>query len=190
MNDVAERERALYRNVWDGVEQYGAFSPGEEHASLFMEMAKPEPGQIVLDAGCGNGKGTRALQQRGLDVVMLDLVNAVDSDIVSAAVFFEQPLWDRIPTHVDFAFCCDVMEHIPQEYAMLVVSRLLECANVGAFFSIALTPDVYGAWVGQSLHQNVQPFVWWRDRLQSLGDVAECRDFMNVGIFYVRRRDS
>ncbi len=66
---------------------------------------------------------------------------------------------------------------------MLTVFRLLEVARRGVFLSIALEPDVFGAWVGKSLHQTVQSFTWWRDNLATLGTLKESRDLLNAGVF-------
>ncbi len=68
---------------------------------------------------------------------------------------------------------------------MLVISRLLHVARRGVFLSIALVPDEFGVWVGQPLHQTVQGFTWWRDRLNTLGTIKECRDLLTAGVYYV-----
>jgi hypothetical protein len=80
------------------------------------------------------------------------------------------------------------MEHIPPAFTMLVVARLLEVARSGAFFSISLVPDAFGAWVGKPLHQSVQSFTQWRDQLATLGEVLECRDLLTTGVYFVRPR--
>ncbi|MHA2085554.1 MAG: hypothetical protein ACXABD_17500 [Candidatus Thorarchaeota archaeon] len=63
---------------------------------------------------------------------------------------------------------------------------LLEACD-GVFFSIAFAPDYFGRFVGEPLHLNVKPFVWWRDRLAGMGNLIEARDLLGEGVFYVTR---
>ncbi len=120
----------------------------------------------------------------GFDVTLTDFVDAVD---VEGLPFVQAPLWDRVSDTYDFGFCCDVMEHIPPEFTMLVVARLLEsCKRV--FFTICTEPDEFGVRIGEPLHLTVQPFVWWRDRLRDLGTVIEARDCMTTAVFLVEAR--
>ena len=71
---------------------------------------------------------------------------------------------------------------------MLVVQRLLEVCRRGAFFSIALTTDVFGAYVGRPLHHTVESFVWWRDSLAELATMKEARDLGIHGLYLVEPR--
>jgi hypothetical protein len=118
-----------------------------------------------------------------------DLVD-VRSDGARTAfpAFIETSLWrsDRSLGAADWVYCCDVLEHIPTAFTMLVVERLLDVAKQGVFLSICHQPDQHGAWVGEALHQTVQPFVWWRDHLSQIGELIEARDLLMNGIFVVR----
>jgi SAM-dependent methyltransferase len=171
---------------------------------MFLEMTGldratvAETHPVVLDAGCGSGKGALALDAVGFDVRMCDLTPA---GIVPAArhlPFREASLWDDLRQQhaagfvaggrVDYVYCCDVLEHIPTAFTMLVIARLLEIARTGVFLSIALRPDEAGVWIGESLHKTVEPFVWWRDAIASLGTVREARDLIACGVFFVEPR--
>lgn len=162
----------------------------------------------VLDAGCGRGDGAAALLAEGYQVAACDIMANPDvchPDILSGTIpFIATSLWDRVNVsklpflaslHLsefanrqwfDAVYCCDVMEHIPTEYTMLVVDNLASICTKGLFFSIALVPDQFGMWVGESLHKTVQPFTWWRDRLKEFGTV-EGRDLLNTGIYWVAK---
>lgn len=175
---VAARERAKYAEVWD-IADYHKHSPGKRYAELFGRMVKPDGG-TALDIGCGAGAGGRAIgEQYGLHVVYLDQVKVGDLD-----PFIEQPLWQPIPGVYDYGYCCDVMEHLPQEFTMLAVRNMLDaCKQV--FFSISFQRDHFGAYVGEPLHLTVQPFAWWRDRLSEMGALQDARDLLGEGVFVV-----
>ena len=186
MPSLRDQERTTYEDIW-AVEAYAAHSPGELFLPLFLDMAQPVPGAVILDAGCGSGEGALALRDKGFRVVLCDLTDARSPE-ARALPFAEVCLWDNLTRHVgraDYCFAADVLEHIPSQFTMLVVSRLLDVARRGAFFSICLVPDNLGVWVGKPLHQTVQSFTWWRDALAELGTVQECRDLIQTGVYYV-----
>ncbi len=179
LNDVAEPERQKYREMWD-VPQYADHSPGLESVDRFIEMVKPAPGASIIDIGCGKGVAGEELGKRGFKVNYLDLVNFTDLPII------ETPLWQdwacgRIWDH---GYCCDVLEHVPPEYSMLCVARIIACCGT-SFMQIAFEPDSFGAVIGKNLHLTVQPFTWWRDRIASIGKLVEARDLCGRGIFVV-----
>lgn len=192
MLGLAEQERETYEQMW-GVPVYSEYAPGEEYVEAFLEMSGAGRASSVLDAGCGTGKGAVALRSRGFEVTMCDLTGAA---IVLEArrmhlPFLEACLWQDLRKVVgfhDWVYCCDVLEHVPPPFVMLVTSRLLEVARKGVFLSIALHPDDYGAWVGKPLHQTVQSFSAWRDQLRELGTMRECRDLINTGLYLVTPR--
>jgi hypothetical protein len=86
----------------------------------------------------------------------------------------------------EWVYCTDVLEHIPTAFTMLVVSRLLEVAEEGVFLSVSFVPDQMGVWIGETLHETVQPFTWWRDALNEVGEVVEARDLLGKGAFLVK----
>jgi SAM-dependent methyltransferase len=184
------RERETYESVWGMLPTYGDHAPGEQHLALFQEMAGAASGS-VLDAGCGSGKGALALAAAGFDVTLCDITPDGLVDQARRLRFVNACLWSNLPTvlpaSVDYVYCCDVLEHIPTEYSMLVLRRLLDVADRGVFLSIALVPDQFGVWVGKPLHQTVRPFTWWRDRLRDIGELVECRDLLTTGVYFARK---
>lgn len=186
---IGASERALYERAW-AVREYATDSPGRAFLPAFLEMAGPELGlcDSVIDAGCGAGAGLEALREAGYArLAGADLVDARQGPPATLP-FFEGPLWSIACQPFDWVYCCDVLEHIPEEFTMLVVARLLDACAMGAFFSICLEPDGFGALVGEALHKTVRPFTWWRDRLAELGRIVECRDLLSHGLYLVEPR--
>lgn len=188
MSTLINTERETYESIWQH-EAYGKSSPGERYADMFMEMTGAQPHDTVLDAGCGNGKGAIALEKRALWLSLCDITDVGLMPEVRDLRFYQSVLWDKLYNQVGeykWVYCCDVLEHIPTPFTMLVVSRLLEVCDQGLFLSIFLEPDQYGVLLGKPLHRSIQSFVQWRDQLAAVGTVVECRDLGNVGIYLVK----
>lgn len=194
---IEVEERNTYEAMW-GFEQYAVNSPGERFVDAFLEMAGRSHGQglTVLDAGCGSGKGALALRNKGFAVQMCDLTAEGLIAEARELPFRQACLWRPLPQQLgylrggqfDFVVCCDVLEHVPPQLTMLVIARLLEVTRTGLFLSIYLQPDEFGAFIGKPLHQTVQSFVWWRDALNELATVVECRDLASTGLYFVEPR--
>lgn len=189
---ITAKERATYEEVWS-FPGYGRTSPGEALAKVFMEMSGAQPGDTVLDAGCGAGKGALALDKLGLRVKMCDITDSALLPEVDHLEFRQAVLWNnlKVQTHpfdggYQWTYCCDVLEHIPPHFTMLVVDQLLRVTIKGLFLSISLGADHFGAVVGAHLHHTVQSFVAWREQLDTIGRVVEARDWLNTGIYLVQ----
>jgi len=201
MSDLATQEREKYSDMWT-VDAYGEHSPGEKYVSVFMEMISatrpPETDYkaIVLDAGCGSGKGALELHRNGFSVRCCDFTNEGLVPQAKKFPFQQVCLWNDLRVQgaangwekFDYVYCCDVMEHIPVALTMLVAARLLEVTKRAAFFSISFQPDVMGYWIGKPLHETVMPFVWWRDQFNAIGRVTSGRDLLGAGVFLVEPR--
>ena len=195
MTTLLADERALYDEAW-AVDGYDTFSPGEHYLPIFLDVlaaAGQVPGTMtVLDAGCGSGKGSLALAAHFATVRGFDITDSGLSDEARQRIpFTEGSLWGDVKAalgdRVDWVYCTDVMEHVPEAMTMLVIHRLLTTAREGLFLSISLVPDQFGAMVGRPLHQTVRDFNWWKRMLAEVGSVAEARDLLNAGIFVVTR---
>jgi hypothetical protein len=189
VNKIAAAECTTYEEIF-AIPEYSNDSQGEFFLPLFLDIAKPDLNANILDAGSGSGKGALVLRRHVKSVTMCDIT--FDGLVPEAEEIprFPVVLWHDISIHGqwDYVYCCDVLEHIPTEFTMLVLSRLLTAATKGVFLSITLIPDNFGILIGKSLHQTVQPFTWWRDRLRELGTVIECRDLITTGIYFVRAK--
>lgn len=192
MSDIVTTERQTYSDMWT-VPAYSAHSPGEMMVPVFLSMLRRTTmsAESVLDAGCGSGKGALALRDFGFKVSLCDITDEGLDPEARLMPFERVVLWEDLRQGVgfhDYVYCCDVMEHIPPTFAMLVVSRLLEVARSGVFFSISFVPDTMGAWIGKPLHQTLQSFVDWRDQLSTVSRLVEARDMLNAGAFLVEPR--
>lgn len=196
MSSLIARERAKYEDVW-AVPGYAQHSPGERVLPVFLDMTGAQGGS-VLDAGCGSGKGGLALAAAGFDVLLCDLTREGLVPEAARLPFAETLLWEDLRARCgdrfgfgetfDFVYCCDVLEHIPPTFTMLVVRRLLDVAKHGVFLSISTMPDHFGVWVGEPLHLSVQSFVQWRDQLHAIGRLREARDLLTSGCYWVTQR--
>jgi SAM-dependent methyltransferase len=185
---IMETERAKYAEIWTDVPEYRDWSPGMENVERFLDVLAPLRGESLIDIGCGEGGAGLEFQDHGLRVRWLDITDAALKTEVPHFKFIEAAIWSNWRPHYlkfDYAFCCDVMEHIPTEYSMLAASRVIEASKT-AWFQIAFNPDAFGAKIGQPLHLTVKPFGWWLDRLQNIGTVIDARDLCGGGLFIVR----
>jgi len=199
MSTITDRETQTYSEVLS-LPMYAEYSPGQKYAELFASLAKP--GSTVLDAGCGTGQGMIALAAHGFSVTGCDLT---DAGLVPAARGFMSvhtgvSLWRPLPLlHLDgawrkharpydYVYCTDVLEHIPAQFTMLVVQRLLDAALSGVFLSVCLRPDVKGVWIGKELHQSVRRYDEWMDDLRELADVTDARDYGSDATFMLRHK--
>ena len=187
--DGAAQERDKYAEIWTFPE-YRKFSPGMENVERFMSVMNPVPGSSIIDIGCGEGKAGLEFGRQGLKPWWLDITGAALDPEVDRRKFIEAPLWG-IGTRFssvrwDYGFCCDVLEHIPTEYTMLCLDRILAACDV-AWLQIALCEDEFGKLIGEPLHLTVRPFDWWLIRLGTLGKVQDARDLLNSGLYIVSR---
>lgn len=182
--NLLKAETAKYAAVWQHP-KYEEHSPAVEHLDLFLKTARP--GHTIMDIGCGKAEAAVRLTGMGHRVCCVDIVD-VRCDEAKGYKFVRKPAWQLQPNTAgwwDDAFCCDVMEHIPTEYVMLSLERILSCCGHG-FFTIGTMPDSLGRLIGKPLHLTVRPHQWWKDRLGDFGDVVEARDLLSHSVFYVR----
>lgn len=187
--DVIAPERAKYDAVWREP-KYKEYSPGLSCVDAFLKIMKPKPDETLIDIGCGAGVAGLKFEEHGLRVSYLDLSIAGLDQKVRLNAFTKAPIWsDRWWRHRrwDYGYCADVLEHIPTEYTMLSIARIMECCHF-AWLQICNDMDLMGSLIGQPLHLTVQPFVWWRDRLATLGNLRDARDLCGSSLFILERR--
>ncbi len=184
---LAEVERAKYENVWQFDEYKKDESQSDKYVDAFFELCEPEIGNDVIDLGCGAGNGGLKLKERGLDVSWLDLTDVALLPEIDRDNFIATPLWKWRPpvNSYYFGYCCEVMEHIPQEYVMLCAANILRACN-RTFFTICNRLDTYGPQLlGEPLHLTVRPFVWWLNSFEEIGTVHDARDLCGQSLFVV-----
>lgn len=190
-DSAAEQEAAKYAEVWTSIDKYKDHSPGLENVERFMRVVEPEKGSELIDIGCGAGVAGLEFKKLGLDVWYLDITDAGLEPEVDRGRFIQGPLWSEWRQNKQgrgwkYGFCCDVMEHIPPEYTMLVIDRILAACRT-VWFQIALVPDGFGEMIGQPLHLTVRPYVWWLDRIASISKVRDARDLCGAGLYIAER---
>jgi trans-aconitate methyltransferase len=193
VNDALQSERSKYEQMW-AVDAYLSDNrAGEDNVSHFIAELKPQPYETLIDLGCGPGKaGLHFVERAQLSVHWLDITDAVLDRAVPRERFVEAPIWSprwrgaRRTGGWDYGFCVDVIEHLPTEYTMLALSRIVENCCV-SWLQIALLPDAFGQVINQTLHLTVRPFTWWRDRIADIGPLVDCRDLCGRGLYLVER---
>ena len=189
--DGAAEERAKYAEIWSFDEYRNADSPGLINVERFMSVMQPVYGSKLIDIGCGSGQAGLEFRRRGMQVSWIDITAAGLDPEVDRSRFTEAPLWadwelEFSRPHFDYGFCCDVLEHIPPEYTMLVLDRIIRACTT-TWLQIALRPDEFGKLIGEPLHLTVRPYAWWLVRLATLGTVIDARDLCGDGLFVVTR---
>ncbi len=175
--DKAVTEKSKYDVVWRDVPSYRECSPGEDFAPYFFDGFKGEirAGQTLIDFGCGTARVTRAFLAKGLNVTLVDISPyALDEEIRNLLIllsnqvhFIQACLW-QLPKELKTAswiYCCDVLEHIPEDHLDLVLGQISERMRCGGYFSICLKEDLTGKRLGQPLHLTVKNKGWWEKKL-------------------------
>lgn len=191
---IIGQERELYEETWS-VPSYATTSPGEQYVPVFLDIIAKHSlrrgGWKVLDAGTGSGKGALALDPYFVHVELFDVTDAGLVPEAKKFRFHQGALWScssvisgaDVFSDIDFVYCTDVLEHIPEQFTMLCVAEMLKIAPT--FISVCLVPDNFGIWVGRPLHQTVKDFIWWRDSLNEVGRVIEARDLIENAVYFV-----
>lgn len=162
-DDLKDTERDKYRRVWTH-DVYRKVSPGMIEAEAAFHGLGCKTGDVLYDWGCGEGKATSWFQDQSLVVVGIDIA---DNAVSTPVPFVEACLWDvGLPIGANFAFCCDVLEHIPPEKVDATVANIARHTSDAAWFRIATRPDALGPkLIGAPLHLTVRDWQWWADTL-------------------------
>lgn len=178
-------EREKYERMW-GLAAYRSTSPGARVVANFIDMVEPEAGASIVDCGCGTGRAGVKLARAGFDVVLVDFAGNCRDAEAEGLPFVEADLSEAIPVQADYAFCADVMEHIPPEQIDAVLANLFACAP-RVFLQISTVDDCCGKLIGERLHLSVHPHAWWREKLAGFGCVSREEEKRSASLFYVTR---
>ncbi len=185
--NITEREREKYAKIW-AIPDYSENSPGAQLVARFLSLCEPPPGARIVDVGAGSGAGAKSLHALGYDVVAFDL-NRPEDWVHHGIAFDTGCIWRDLKgwgeLNFDYAYCCDVLEHIPTQFVGLAIAQVLHVARK-AFFSVSFTQDVMGDAIRDRLHLTVRPFTWWVQTFRELGAVIEARDILGEGLFVVQ----
>lgn len=156
---LAAEEQRKYTKMWNQA-SYRINSPGFNWAPRSLALLNPPPGATIIDYGCGVPRAVDFFRSKGLEATGCDIV-ALREDVRPVN------LWD-LPSDLgsDYAYCADVMEHIPPEKVLAVLGGIAERTKVAAAFTIASTQCTQGRRHGEVLHLTVEPKDWWMEQLQ------------------------
>jgi SAM-dependent methyltransferase len=191
VQDGNKQERDKYAEIWNEIPEYKLVSPGLQNVDRFLKVMKPSLGETLIDIGCGQGKAGLEFEKHDLRVWYLDITRAGILPEVNVSKFIEKPIWGdwKYPVSnfkFDYGFSCDVLEHIPPEYTMLCLDRIIKNCRI-SWLQIALVEDGMGDSIGEKLHMTVRPFDWWLTRLATLGNIIEARDLLEQGLYVVSK---
>lgn len=104
-------------NPWNANVYETVNAPHHEWAASILERAKIQPGEFVLDAGCGGGSVTRHLLEAGATVVAVDgdpgmVEKARESLPESVPVYHQDLLELELDEKFDVIFSCAVFHWI------------------------------------------------------------------------------
>jgi SAM-dependent methyltransferase len=115
--------KAFYEDVWAQLPEDPKPWAWERRRALLL--AEVEPGERVLDLGCGAGRFVAALQDAGADPVGVEIAEAALERArrnVPGAEFHGLAADGAIPLEdasVDLVWCSEVLEHVPDTAGLL-----------------------------------------------------------------------
>jgi len=181
--NLSEQEK--YQSMWQ-FDLYRETSPGERIAEFFLDMVKPDG--LVIDFGCGTGRGALAIHDAGHEVLCLDFASNCRDEEAMKLPFLQWDLTQPIPSRSVYGYCTDVLEHIPTDDVKDVLANIME-ASEKVFFQISTVDDVYGDLIDTPLHLSVFPHGIWEEWLSELGNIEWSQDQGTASLFYVTRKD-
>ena len=188
MSELELAEKQKYDTVWR-MKAYRMISPGELAVDNFLEWA--EPTGTLVDLGSGPGRASLILSG-SYKVTMIDisersLDKAVRNSLNDNLVFKQACLWDFTLPQQDYGYCCDVMEHIPEEKVDAVLDCIAACCT-SVYFQIHLKEDC-GKFIDEPLHLTIKPTNWWHRKILDRYPSTEAAEKPNgrVATFYARK---
>lgn len=138
-----EAEAEKYQRVWTG-DDYRAQADGDAVLNLAWYGLRMEPGESLIDWGCGSGRPAAEFARRGMDVTGFDIAqNCLDQGVTIPLVvgtLWNPPEW----LSADYGFCTDVLEHIPMEHVRTCLAIIAARCSKGAFLQVDTALDTSG----------------------------------------------
>ena len=116
--------------------------------------------KTILDYGCANGKFKVYMDQKKPHYD----VSEYDPGIRGK---------DSLPVPADYVVCCDVMEHIEEDYLEAVMQHLKSLIKKGGFFNISTKSAITILTDGSNAHKIVKDGEWWVDIFNKYFDVYD-----------------
>ncbi|NGX47029.1 MAG: hypothetical protein K1000chlam3_00398 [Chlamydiae bacterium] len=177
MDEKTESEKSKYDIIWRDHPSYRECSPGEAFATFFFDGFKGEirAGQTIIDFGCGTARVTKDFLSKGLNITLVDISPyCLDEEIrhlltlFANQLHFQQGCLWQLPESLKSAYwiyCCDVLEHIPEDFIDVCLEQMAKRTRYGGYFSICLQEDLAGKRLGHPLHLTVKEKAWWERKI-------------------------
>ena len=167
MDNLQAQEKSKYHKMWQQSE-YGMTSPVMRYVDGILEYAKQNYCKTILDAGCGNGKFMQRAIEDGFDIIGIDisLNGLINEPYNLVPLCIEAPLHQLECEKKDLVVCCDVLEHVPQEWLKDTLKALSKACKKGFMFSICITDDHFGSLIGEKLHISLLSIEDWIDLIK------------------------
>lgn len=171
-DEVTKKEREKYTKIWTH-DKYRQSSPAQRVINEFMAKMTPALDERIYDYGCGTGRASLMLRNKGYMVTMVDIAaNCLDPEVKQNLLpgfldFKEACLWEMELEPAPIFFSADVMEHIPPDKVDEVLKRIAKQCTSGGFFQIALFKEGLGELIGEELHLTVESADWWLSKLRT-----------------------
>ncbi len=172
-----QTEKTKYDVIWRDYPQYRDCSPGELFVPFFFDGFKNElrAGQTIIDFGCGTARVAKQFLGKGLNVHLVDISPyCLDEEIrhiltlLSSQIHFHQGCLWQLPEDLKstyWIYCCDVLEHIPEDYVEKCLEQIAKRMRFGGYFSICMQEDLTGKKLGHPLHLTIKDKDWWETKI-------------------------
>ena len=161
-----DTEREKYERVWSS-RKYREQADGIPVVRRAFVQMSCQPGETLIDWGCGGGQCAAAFAEMGLKVTGYDIAhNCLDKGIDVPLVV--GTLWDPpMELESDFGFCTDVLEHLPPDYVEASVEAIAMRTLRACYFQVDTVEDTSGRQYNppMRLHLCVRPAEWWEEVL-------------------------
>lgn len=168
--DLRLEEQKKYEKVWS-YQFYRRQADGDPVVETAFKDMGCKPGETLIDWGCGKGTPAAKLAAMGLKVTGFDIAkNCLDPNV--RVNFIVGCLWDAdLPVELtaDYAFCTDVLEHVPTEHLPAALDNIRARTSKAAFIQVCTAHDTSGRKMDppMQLHLSVFPHDWWYGSLRT-----------------------
>ena len=140
LDELALIEQDKYRRMW-AVQDYHNYSPGLVAAPAAAMFFNPQPGETIRDYGCGEPKAVDWFRRKGFACEGVDIYPARDD--IREVTLWAMP--EDLPA-TDYAFSCDVMEHLPTDKVVDAIKQLCARTRKAAYIQVYTANEGSDGW--------------------------------------------